>query len=77
VDHSDDYKRGWFDGYNAGKNANPPDIGRWPHGPGLVEQEYKCTKCGMMWRGIMGYHCPRMDCPIQPKIVAASNGDIT
>lgn len=53
-----------------------PDIGRWPVGPGLVQQpEIKCQKCGMMWQGVMGYVCPRMDCEIQPKIIASSNNE--
>ena len=73
---SHDYYRGFYDGYQAAKKEPsriPPDIGRMPVGPGLVEPQYKCQKCGMMWQGAMGYVCPNMDCPIQPKIIAASN----
>lgn len=75
---SPDYYRGFHDGFHAAnkernKTMNPPDIGRMPVGPGLVEPQIKCQKCGMMWKGVMGYVCPRMDCVIQPKIIAASN----
>ena len=73
---SQDYYRGFYDGFQAAKKENkriPPDIGRMPVGPGLVEPQIKCTQCGMMWQGVMGYVCPRMDCPIQPKVIAASN----
>ena len=53
-----------------------PDIGRLPVGPGLAQEpEIKCHKCGMIWKGIMGYVCPRMDCAIQPKIIAVSNNE--
>lgn len=73
--HSQDYYRGFYDGYQAAKKEPtlPPDIGRWPVGPGLVEPQIKCQQCGVMWQGVMGYVCPRMDCPIQPKVIAASN----
>lgn len=73
---SQDYYRGFYDGFQAAKKEArqiPPDIGRMPVGPGLVEPQIKCIKCGMMWQGVMGYVCPNMDCPIQPKIIAASN----
>jgi hypothetical protein len=70
---SSEYKRGWYDGYQVGmRQTRPPeDIGRWPVGPGLVNQEYKCQKCGMMWAGVTGFSCPRQDCEIQPKVIAA------
>lgn len=77
-----DYYRGYYDGFQDAKrsyenvkvNPNPPDIGRWPVGPGIIEApEIKCQQCGMMWRGVMGYVCPRMDCHIQPKTIAASS----
>lgn len=27
-----------------------------------------CGKCGMKWEGVMGYVCPSLDCPVQPKV---------
>ena len=27
----------------------------------------KCSKCGMVWTGVMGYVCPSQDCPVQLK----------
>lgn len=27
----------------------------------------KCSKCGMIWKGVMGYACPSQDCPVQSK----------
>ncbi len=70
---SDEYKRGWYDGFQASLKQNPPDISKLPIGPGLVEQRVVCQKCNMVWEGVMGYVCHRIDCPIQPKIIAASN----
>ena len=73
---SDDYYRGFYDGYQAAKKEPtriPPDIGRMPVGPGLVEPQNKCPKCNLNWQGMMGYFCTYSDCPIQPKIIAASN----
>lgn len=28
----------------------------------------RCSKCGMEWKGVMGYVCPSTDCPVQPKV---------
>ena len=28
----------------------------------------KCSKCGMIWKGVMGYVCPSQDCPVQVKV---------
>ena len=70
------YKDGFADGWQkalevSGKRTGPaPDISRIPVGPGLVEPQIKCDKCGVEWKGIMGYVCPRQDCSIQPKIIS-------
>ena len=29
-----------------------------------------CSKCGMEWKGVMGYVCPRNDCPVQVKVTS-------
>lgn len=62
--HSDDYKKGWFDGYQAGKAVS------WPLSPADVTgQPLKSTKnlacktCDMSFEKIMMYSCPRSDCP--------------
>ena len=28
----------------------------------------RCSKCGMEWKGVMGYACPHTDCNMQLKI---------
>jgi hypothetical protein len=33
-----------------------------------IQSETKCTICGMVWKGVMGYSCPISECYIQPKI---------
>ena len=67
MSESDDYKRGWFDGYQAAKQnvaQNPMPYMPQPIG----EPQIKCSKCGMLWKGVMGYCCPNFDCPVQPKV---------
>ncbi len=39
--------------------------------------DYKCFKCGMVWKGVMSYYCSNIDCPIQVKVTSqTSNYDI-
>lgn len=28
----------------------------------------KCPKCGVDWSDMMGYSCPDIECPVQPKV---------
>lgn len=64
MSESDDYKRGWYDGYNAKNKLQtyPTDLPGFPGPPQVT-----CSKCGMVWSGVMGYYCPQANCPIQPK----------
>jgi hypothetical protein len=40
--------------------------------------DYKCFKCGMVWKGVMSYYCPNIDCPIQVKVTSQTyNNPIT
>lgn len=55
---SDEYKRGWYDGYQAAKSV---DITRLPIGPGRIESTVKCKICSM--EAFSLYVCPRTDCP--------------
>lgn len=66
VNESDDYKRGWYDGYNAKNKPQtyPTDL---PGLSGPTVTSVTCSKCGMVWSGVMGYYCPQTNCPIQPK----------
>ena len=27
-----------------------------------------CSKCGMVWKGVMGYVCGDVNCPVQLKV---------
>ena len=39
-----------------------------PYFPSPFKDEgYKCPDCAIVWTGIMGYSCPRDNCPVQPK----------
>lgn len=29
-----------------------------------------CSKCGMVWQGVMGYVCSQSDCPVQFKVTS-------
>jgi len=35
--------------------------------PQLDLNSTRCSKCGMIWKGVMGYVCPQVDCPVQFK----------
>lgn len=65
--HSDDYKKGWFDGYQAGRNSlSFQPVTPLPVVPGVFNKI--CGKCGINWERPMGYVCPHSGCPIQPKV---------
>ena len=69
MNESDDYKRGWYDGYNAAKQHNPLNPPLMPMDPNPIREPIiNCPKCGVVWKGVMGYSCPLTDCPVQPKI---------
>ena len=29
-----------------------------------------CTRCGMVWKGVMSYYCSNLDCPIQMQVTS-------
>lgn len=39
-------------------------------GPGYFPPVTVCKVCGLEWKGVMGYSCPNMNCPVQPKITS-------
>jgi hypothetical protein len=43
----------------------PPFV---PSTPSLGD--YKCFKCGIVWKGVMSYHCSNIDCPVQVKVTS-------
>ena len=68
ANESDDYKRGWNDGFTAAKKSmyvQPMPV--YPVSAPVGQALNTCFKCGMAWSGAMGYYCPKTDCPIQPK----------
>lgn len=69
MNESDDYKRGWQRGWNDGFNAakKSVQVPVYPVNAPIGQAVMKCTNCGMVWSGVMGYYCPKTDCPIQPK----------
>lgn len=36
--------------------------------PQLDLNSTRCSKCGMVWKGVMGYVCLSQDCPVQLKV---------
>lgn len=50
MNESDDYKRGWYDGYKAGQSSVQPDVGRWLVGPGLIEPEVNFNRLDPEWK---------------------------
>jgi hypothetical protein len=60
-------------------NRIQPVVPTYPTTPNLGD--YKCFKCGMVWSGVMSYHCSNIDCPVQVKVTSqtyntTSNYDI-
>jgi hypothetical protein len=53
---SDDYKRGWFDGFQVGKNTceNMPSLSNFPN---------KCVVCGLDLDKVTGVVCTSKYCP--------------
>lgn len=59
---SDDYKRGWYDGFNAAKSPHSvpaPNLTGAPTMPPSV----KCSRCNITFQGAVGYYCSHSDCP--------------
>ena len=59
---SDEYKKGWYDGYQAAKMGQPminyPAIPMPSH-----TQPSICNTCGMTFMGAMGWVCSNPSCP--------------
>lgn len=60
---SDDYKKGYregfCDGFEAAKKHNPVI----PTKLNLSDMSTTCPKCSVSFKGPMGYVCGRTDCP--------------
>ena len=75
-DYQDGFKDGFKAGLEEGKKLIPPAAPPMtspsfppffpPQSP-LFGGKTKCSKCGMVWQGAMGYVCPNLDCPVQAK----------
>ena len=70
---SDDYKRGWYDGYQAAQRQNPTITQ-----PPITMPEFKpnsrCIGCGMDLKYITHYVCNSAGCPSR---VSCSTGETT
>lgn len=63
MNESDDYKRGWYDGYNA-KNQLKVYPTALPGFPSPTAAGRTCSKC---YKVYLPYSCcPQAECPIQP-----------
>lgn len=68
---NDDYQKGYREGFQDGWNARDKASKAVPTVPvNAFTQEIKCPTCGMVWKGAMGYVCPNMKCPIQPRVTS-------
>lgn len=64
---NDDYKRGWYDGFQA---AKAPHAIPFPNltGAPTIPMTVKCAKCGMTFQGVTGYYCGDIECPTFLKV---------
>jgi len=64
---SDEYKRGWYDGYQAAKREQPPINYPAIPMPSFPMPSYiptnRCNTCGIEFKGAMGYVCNHPNCP--------------
>lgn len=66
--HSDDYKKGWFDGYQAGKNQPFTPVQAPDTFKAAIKFKATCGKCNISWEGPMAIgRCPHSECPMQLK----------
>lgn len=60
---SDDYKKGWYDGFQAGQLISTTPSNIIP----LYKQSIGCSRCGVNFDGTIGYVCPNLGCPLFPQ----------
>lgn len=58
---SDDYKKGWYDGYQAAKREQQVNIPTTPYIAPKIEMNSGCSVCGRT--GISGVVCYLQNCP--------------
>jgi hypothetical protein len=71
MEESADYNRGFRDGFLAAQRphaAPPPNLTGAPTMPPSL----KCSKCGILFQGAVGYYCPQNDCPTFAKTTCVS-----
>ena len=59
---SDEYKRGWYDGYQAAKREQQINLPPLPYTP-PISNNPRCMVCGMEFKNAMGYVCYNPNCP--------------
>lgn len=60
---TDDYKRGWYDGYQAAKKEQQINYPAIPL-PNVNSIPNRCSVCGIEWgSGAWGYVCTYPKCP--------------
>lgn len=59
---SDDYKRGWYDGYQAAQKDQTKIYPPIPLPP-INTPVMRCNVCGMEFKNAMGYVCNNPSCP--------------
>lgn len=81
-DWKDGYREGYQDGLKDGKksqdiNKNNPITIPYPYEPNkpigntapiTYVHAYRCPECGLDFSKPMGYVCPNMKCPTQPRV---------
>ena len=74
MSESSDYKRGWYDGYQAAKREQQINLPPLPYTPSINNiPRTRCPVCGMEFgTGAWGYVCYNPNCPT--KITAQSIG---
>jgi hypothetical protein len=59
----------WINPWGPPHYDGPNPFDPWPESPPFVpdvpaNEGTKCPECGVLWKGVMGYSCPRHNCPM-------------
>lgn len=75
MNESDDYKRGWYDGYQAAQRQNPT-ITQPPITMPITVPNTRCIHCGIEFgTGPWGYVCHHPNCPTRITATTVAGSD--
>lgn len=71
IEESDDYYRGFYDGFNSARSSKPIEIEPNPYPP-RASIKALCPICTKDLNQLTHYCCPRQDCPSNVSCLSVS-----